>query len=197
MKKGFLGLLFFGLLSIAQAQIGIRAGFSSTNFSNGDSQRAYTSLSRLHLGGYYRLKATEKLAVEPGLAFAGKGYTAVPLGSTEEVTEKLTYVEVPVLARYSINSQFNAFVGPQASFLLARTYSKGSTTDTNLDPVGGYEIGAVMGVGYSFPTGVNLQLSYDFGLVPFNYYEFEVNNTVFKLSVGYTLPSKASKEKTE
>jgi hypothetical protein len=56
--------------------------------------------------------------------------------------------------------------------------------------LGGYEVGAVIGAGYQVASGVNLQVSYDFGLVPFNYYEFEVNNTVFKLSVGYTLPTK-------
>ena len=197
MKKGFLLLAFLIFAAAAQAQIGIRAGIGSSNFSNGESQRAFTSTTGVHLGAYYGIKATDKLTVEPGLFYSGKGYKTVPLGATQEIKESLGYLDIPVLARYAINSSFNVFAGPQAGFLLSRTRTTGSVKDTNAESLGGYEIGAVLGAGYQMASGLNLQVSYDFGVVPFNYYEFEVNNTVFKLSVGYTLPSKAAKEKTE
>ncbi|MBM3168060.1 MAG: porin family protein [Algoriphagus sp.] len=197
MKKGLLLLAFFTFTAAVQAQIGVRAGIGSTNFSNGDSQRAFTSTTRIHLGAYYGLKAADKITIEPGLFYSGKGYKSLPLGSTNEIKESLAYLDIPVLARYVVNTNFNVFAGPQAGFLLARTRDNGTVKDTNAEPLGGYEVGAVLGAGYRLASGVNLQISYDFGLVPFNYYEFEVNNTVFKLSVGYTLPSKASKEKTE
>jgi len=190
MKKGFLLLAFLIFATAVQAQIGIRAGIGSSNFSNGESQRAFTSTTGVHLGAYFGIKATDKLTVEPGLFYSGKGYKTVPLGSTQEIKESLGYLDIPVLARYAINSSFNVFAGPQAGFLLSRTRTTGSTKDTNAESLGGYEIGAVLGAGYQLASGINLQVSYDFGLVPFNYYEFEVNNTVFKLSVGYTLPTK-------
>lgn len=190
MKKGLLFLAFFTFTAAVQAQIGVRAGIGSTNFSNGDSQRAFTSANRIHLGAYYGIKATDKITIEPGLFYSGKGYKSLPLGSTKEIKESLSYLDIPVLARYAVNTQINVFAGPQAGFLLARTRDNGSVKDTNTEPVGGYEVGAVLGAGYQLASGVNLQVSYDFGLVPFNYYEFEVNNTVFKLSVGYTIPSK-------
>lgn len=187
------GLLLFVLLTcsvVVQAQIGIRAGIGFANFSNGESQRAFTSTTGVHLGAYYGLKAMEKLTVEPGLFYSGKGYKTVPLGATQEIKESLGYLDVPVLARYAINPSFNLFAGPQAGFLLSRTRTNGNVKDTNAESLGGYEIGAVLGAAYQLTSGVNLQLSYDFGLVPFKYYEFEVNNTVFKFSVGYTIPSK-------
>jgi hypothetical protein len=190
MKKGLLLLAFLTFTVAVQAQIGVRAGFGSANFSNGDSQRAFTSITGIHLGAYYGLKATDKITIEPGLFYSGKGYKSTPLGSTQEITEKLGYLDIPVLARYALNSDFNVFAGPQAGFLLSRTRTQGSVKDNNAESLGGYEIGAVLGAGYQLASGINLQVSYDFGLVPFNYYEFEVNNTVFKLSVGYTLPTK-------
>jgi hypothetical protein len=190
MKKGLFLLAFLIFAAAAQAQIGIRAGIGSSNFSNGESQRAFTSTTGVHLGAYYGIKATDKLTVEPGLFYSVKGYETVPLGATQEIKESLGYLDIPVLARYAINSSFNVFAGPQAGFLLSRTRTSGSVEDTNTESLGGYEIGAVLGAGYQLASGVNLQLSYDFGLAPFNYYEFEVNNTVFKLSVGYTIPSK-------
>jgi len=45
-------------------------------------------------------------------------------------------------------------------------------------------------VGYKLTSGVNFQASYDFGIVPFKYFQADVNNTVLKLSIGYTIPSK-------
>jgi hypothetical protein len=197
MKKGLLLLTFLCGLTAAQAQIGLRAGLGSANFSNGDAQRAYTSVTTFHLGAYYGIQATEKLVIEPGLSFSGKGYNTIDPGTTTEIDEKLGYLDVPILVRYSLNPSFNVFAGPQAGFLLTRTYNKGNIKDNRVDPLGGYEIGGVMGIGYSFANKLNLQFSYDFGIVPFNYYEFEVNNTVFKLSLGYTLPTKVAKDKAE
>jgi hypothetical protein len=196
MKKNLSLLAFLIFASAAQAQIGVRVGVGSTNFSTEDVQRAFTSLIRPHLGAYYGMKATEKLTVEPGLFYSGKGMTTVN-DKNKEFTESLSYVDIPVLVRYALNEDFNVFAGPQAGFLLGRTYTKGSEKITDTAPVGGYEIGGVLGVGYQLTAELNLQASYDFGIAPFKYFQADVNNTVFKLSIGYTLPSKAAKEKTE
>jgi hypothetical protein len=191
MKKG---LLIFALLifaAAAQAQIGVRAGIGSSNFSNGDVQRGFTPLIRPHFGAYYGMKATEKLTVEPGLFFSGKGIrTCCNSITNKEFEESLSYLDIPVLVRYAFSPAFNVFAGPQAGFLLARTYTSVDQKFTDTAPVGGYEIGGVLGLGYQLTPELNLQTSYDFGIVPFKYFQADINNTVFKLSVGYTIPSK-------
>jgi len=198
MKKGLLLLTFLTFAVAVQAQIGVRAGIGSSNFSNGDVQRGFSSLIRPHLGAYYGLEATEKLTVEPGLFFSGKGIrTCCNTSTNKEFEESLSYLDIPVLVRYAVNEDFNVFMGPQAGFLLARTYTSDDKKFTDTAPVGGYEIGGVFGVGYKLTSGINLQASYDFGIAPFKYFQADVNNTVFKLSVGYTLPSQAAKEKAE
>ena len=198
MKKGLLLLTFLTFAVAVQAQIGVRAGIGSSNFSNGDVQRGFSSLIRPHLGAYYGLEATEKLTVEPGLFFSGKGIrTCCNTSTNKEFEESLSYLDIPVLVRYAVNEDFNVFAGPQAGFLLARTYTSDDKKFTDTAPVGGYEIGGVFGAGYKLTSGINLQASYDFGIAPFKYFQADVNNTVFKLSVGYTLPSQAAKEKAE
>ena len=197
MKKGLLLFAFLIFAAAAQAQIGVRAGLGSSNFSNGGRMRAFSSIIRPHLGAYYGIQANEKLTVEPGIFYSGKGFKPVPLGTTQEFQESLSYVDIPVLARYAVNADFNVFMGPQVGFLLARTYTKGTEKITDTAPVGGYEIGGVLGVGYQLTAELNLQASYDFGIAPFKYFQADVNNSVLKLSIGYTLPSKAAKEKTE
>jgi hypothetical protein len=196
MKKGLLLIACLIFAFSAQAQLGVHAGIGSSNFSNGDVQRAFNPLIRPHFGAYYGMKVTEKLTVEPGLFYSGKGISTVNVNN-KEFEESLSYLDIPVLARYAVNEDFNVFVGPQAGFLLARTYTEGSVKLTDTAPVGGYEIGGVLGVGYQLTNELNLQASYDFGIAPFKYFQADVNNTVFKLSIGYTLPSKAAKEKTE
>jgi hypothetical protein len=191
MKKGFLLLAFLIFATAVQAQIGIRAGIGSSNFSNGDVQRGFTSLIRPHFGVYYGINAMEKLTVEPGLFFSGKGIrTCCNTITKKEFEESLSYLDIPVLVRYSLSPAFNVFAGPQAGFLLARTYTSGDQKFTETAPVGGYEIGGVFGVGYQLTADINIQTSYDFGIVPFKYFQADVNNTVFKLSLGYTFPSK-------
>ncbi len=197
MKKGLLLIAFLIFAATAQAQLGLRAGLGSSNFSIGDVQRGFTSLIRPHLGAYYGLEVTEKLTVEPGMFFSGKGITTTSNFTNKEFKESLSYLDIPVLVRYAVNEYFNVFAGPQAGFLIARTYTEGSVKLTDTAPVGGYEIGGIFGVAYKWTSGINLQASYDFGIIPFKYFQADVNNTVFKLSVGYTLPSKMGKEKTE
>jgi hypothetical protein len=197
MKKGLLLLAFLTIAVAVQAQIGIRAGLGSSNFSTGGVQRGFTSLIRPHLGAYYGLEVIEKLTVEPGMFFSGKGITTTSNFTNKEFKESLSYLDIPVLVRYAVNENFNVFAGPQAGFLIARTYTEGSVKLTDTAPVGGYEIGGVFGVAYKWTSGINLQASYDFGIMPFKYFQADVNNTVFKFSVGYTLPSKKAKEKTE
>lgn len=197
MKKGFFLIAFLIFAATAQAQLGLRAGLGSSNFSIGDVQRGFTSLIRPHLGAYYGLEVIEKLTVEPGMFFSGKGITTTSNVTNKEFKESLSYLDIPVLVRYAVNEDFNFFAGPQAGFLIARTYTEGSVKLTDTAPVGGYEIGGIFGVAYKWTSGINLQASYDFGIVPFKYFQADVNNTVFKLSVGYTLPSKKAKEKTE
>jgi len=102
MKKG---LLIFALLTFAaaaQAQIGIRAGLGSSNYSNEESQRALTSITRVHFGAYYGLKATEKITIEPGLFYSGKGFKTIELGTRDKVKESFSYLDIPVLARYAV-----------------------------------------------------------------------------------------------
>ena len=190
MKKGLLLIAFLIFAATAQAQLGLRAGLGSSNFSNGDVQRGFTSLIRPHLGAYYGLEVTEKITIEPGMFFSGKGISTTSKVTNKEFKESLSYLDIPVLVRYAFSPAFNVFAGPQAGFLLARTYTTVDEKFTDTAPVGGYEIGGVLGVGYQLTPELNLQTSYDFGIIPFKYFQADVNNTVFKLSVGYTIPSK-------
>lgn len=184
MKK--LLILFFaaGLFSTAaHAQFGVRAGYSNSNFTDFASD----PLSGFHVGAYYKVGAGF-LTLEPGVQYSQKGHkrndqaTATPAVDQD----RLNYLDVPVLLRVNFLPFLNVFAGPQGSVLVSRKleYADGNT-ETTTEPIKGYDIAAVLGVGANLPLGLNAQLSYDLGLQSANYYNQNVKNNVLKVSIGY------------
>jgi hypothetical protein len=180
MKKILTLFFLITFAGMAHAQIGIRAGLNSSNFSSTD----YSNKTGFHLGGYYLIKK-DFISIEPGIQYSQKGYNTVMLGGSD-VSETLGYLDVPLLFRLNFLSILNAFAGPQASVLLSRNYESGNTTSTSTDVIRGYDMGGVVGVGVSVFGGLNAQISYDMGFTNLNYFDVDVKNRVLKLSLGYT-----------
>jgi hypothetical protein len=179
MKKLFLFSVAFGLFFAANAQFGIRAGLSSGNFSDTN----FNAKLGFHAGGYYRL-GTGFISVEPGVQYSIKGYEGNVKTTGAVISEKLNYVDIPVLIRLNVYPFLNVFAGPQASLLLSRKYELDGNTDTSTEVISGYDLGGVVGLGVSLVSGINFQISYDLGLRSLNYYNTDVKNRVLKLSVG-------------
>lgn len=179
MKKLFLFISVFGLFFVANAQVGLRAGLSSGNFSDTN----FNAKLGYHVGGYYRL-GTGFISVEPGVQYSTKGYEGNEAATGAVISEKLSYVDIPLLIRLNVYPFLNLFAGPQASFLLARKYELGSITDTSTEVIRGYDLGGVVGLSINIPAGINFQISYDLGLTDLNYYNRDVKNRVLKLSLG-------------
>jgi hypothetical protein len=181
MKKLLVLLLSFGLFSAAHAQFGVRAGYSSANFSNAD----FDAKGGFHAGLYYT-KDLGFLSVEPGIQFAQKGYKFEGASNPESATEQMNYVDVPVLVRVNFLPFLNVFAGPQVSALVSRKYENSNGDNiSDTKPVKGYDIAGIVGVGVQLASGFNFQLSYDIGLQNIQYYGTDVKNNVFKASLGY------------
>lgn len=180
MKKVLLLLFVVGLVGSAHAQFGVRAGFTSSNFSDTN----FEPRSGFHAGVYYGF-GENFLKVEPGLFFSQKGYTGTD-DQGRVIDEQLNYVEIPVLFRMSLIPALNVFLGPQISFLASRNYQLGDETSTSLEVLTGYDLAGVAGAQVVLPLNFNLQASYDFGLRSLNYFNTSVKNQAFKVSLGYS-----------
>lgn len=181
MRKILLAFFLVGIVFTAQAQFGVRAGYNSANFS----ETNFDSRAGFHIGGYYTLGAGF-VAVEPGLQYSQKGYKGND-GMGRSIDEKLGYIDIPVLVRLNLIPALNIFAGPQASLHLSSEYQIGEDTFDSSEAIKGYDIGAVVGAQVKLPLGLNAQASYDFGLTSLNYYNLDVKNQVFKISLGYTI----------
>lgn len=181
MRKILMVFFLVGLAATAQAQFGVRAGFNSANFS----ETNFDAKSGFHLGAYYTI-GSGFLSFEPGLQYSQKGYQGTEAGTGRSVDEKLGYIDIPVLARLNLIPAINIFVGPQASLLLSSEYKLGEDSFDSSEAIRGYDLGGVVGAQLKLPLGLNAQASYDFGLSSLNYYNTNVKNQVFKVSLGYT-----------
>lgn len=109
----------------------------------------------------------------------------------------MTYLDIPVLARVNIASGFNAFIGPQFSFLLGNKdkmeITEGGVTvsaeESSTEGMNKLDLGLAFGVGYQLESGLNFNLGYDLGLSNINDFEgsedYKVHNRVIKISVGF------------
>lgn len=181
MRKVLLVFFLIGIVATAQAQFGVRAGFSSANFSDTN----FDAKSGFHIGAYYSFGAGF-ISIEPGLQYSQKGYQGTEAATGKSVDEQLGYIDIPVLFRVNLIPAVNIFAGPQASVLASSVYQLGDETFDSSEAIKGYDLGGVVGAQVKLPLGFNVQANYDFGLSSLNYYDTEVKNQVFKVSLGYT-----------
>lgn len=176
-------MLFFlvGFAATAEAQFGVRAGYSSANFSDTN----FNARSGFHAGAYYTL-GLGLISVEPGIQYSQKGYTGTEEVTNLSVDEQLGYFDVPVLVRVDVLPVVNIFAGPQVSILASSKYVKGGQKSDSSEATKGYDVAGVVGAQVRLPLGFNVQASYDIGFASLNYYNFNVKNQVFKISAGYS-----------
>jgi len=122
MKKLFLILLLVSFLSIAgfsQISMGITGGLNMSKF-NGDLDDIDQSFKMGIAGGAFAEVGLLGLSVAPEALFVMKGSKMEMYG--EDLESKLTYLEVPILARYYFPSiLIKPFItaGPYYSILLS------------------------------------------------------------------------------
>ena len=180
MKKILVGIFMLCVAGAAQAQFGIRAGYSSSNFSDTN----FSARSGFHAGVYYGF-GPGFIKIEPGIQYSQKGYNGID-DTWGIIDEQLGYIDLPVLIRLNLLPMVNVFGGPQFSFLATRNYQLGLTTSTSTEVLTGYDLGGVVGAQVNLPLNLNVQASYDIGLKSLNYYDTDVKNRVFKVSLGYS-----------
>lgn len=192
------------------AEFSTAGGINFSNISEEDEYDGYGGSNNSSRIGYQvgvnaLMPINENFGVQPGLGIASKGtkrdfeseggeFGEMPT-SSEEVTS-LTYLDIPILARYQFNnSGFNTFGGLQPSLLLnAKLKSNENnqmTQNSNVtDQFKTFDTAAVFGLGYGFGNGISLNARYDLGLSNIsdnqNFGQSKLRNRSFRISLAYT-----------
>ncbi|MCB0632043.1 MAG: porin family protein [Saprospiraceae bacterium] len=218
-----LAALAFAIFATAQVSVGIKGGMNFNNLNTtealGELAPDFTNISESNFGLVAEYGITDQFALQTELNFLKKGFTTkanidntevfglnLPLGGRAET--KFSYVEVPLLAKYSFGGEgFQAYLtaGPTFGYATSgRIDTKArvlvdidlGSTNINLDDINynRFEVGATAGAGISYTTNFGKFFAdarymhgftelYDFPLV-----DEKVRNQGFGVNVGFMVP---------
>lgn len=187
MIKSLLSVLAICAFSFSNAQgninFGAKAGLNLVNLV-GDLEGA-ESKAGFHFGGMAEISINDKFSVQPELLFSTQGADA-EFGEDEI---NLSYISLPIMAKYHVTEALSLEVGPQIGFLVnAEQKVEGETFD--IDETNDVDFGLNFGLGYKLASGLNFSARYNLGLSnAFDNDAFDedinVKNSVFQFSIGY------------
>ena len=191
-------LMFFAVE--ANAQIGVGVGYNMLN----NVQKALDEDESGALNGFY-VEATYdinflersrgELGLQPGLRFsyAGDHESEEALGVKVKASENETYLDIPVLVKYSYDLdavKLSAFAGPVLSCGLS-SVAKVSVGDNTTKAsnyrdesvYGRFDVKLGLGIGAAFMDKFNAKLGYNVGLL--NRYTGNLDDLTFRTGVFY------------
>lgn len=179
MKKLFFfafAILFTGAMSAQQLNFGAKAGLNFATLS-GDGVEDVGSRTAFHLGLIGEIMLTDKFAIQPEVLYSAQG------AKEDDVTWKLDYVAVPVMAKYFVTPGLSLEAGPQFAFnTLSEIEFEGETME--LDEIEGMDLGLGLGLGYQIMQSAFVQARYVMGLSDIAE-DADAKHSVFQISVGY------------
>ncbi|TGV03315.1 porin family protein [Flavivirga rizhaonensis] len=184
MKKLLLcaAIAAFGLSSVnAQGiKLGIKAGANFASLS-GDDVDDLDGRTSLHVGAAAKIGISDKFALQPELVYSAQGFSYSEAGF--DSTGKLDYINIPVLADFTIIEGLSVQAGPQIGFVIndEEDYDDGETEDIGAESI---DFGALLGAQFKLENGLFFQARYNLGLSDV-ISDVDAKNNVFSLSVGY------------
>ena len=188
-----LGSLLFvtGIHAQYGYELGARAGFNlSTQHTTGIASQVETTWKPgFHIGIFGRLLYTERMAGQLEFLYSEKGSLwSDPQYEGEEV---VTYVDVPLTARFQVLNLLNIHAGPQFSFFTGAwrmpEEGRARSVSENYDEV---DVGVLLGAELVLPIKLNIAVRYVEGLMvstDSRYYPDPWKNRVFQLSLSYAI----------
>ncbi|SFE05330.1 Outer membrane protein beta-barrel domain-containing protein [Chitinophaga sp. CF118] len=190
MKKSFLILVVAACATFtANAQkisFGVKGGLNIAKLTDYDNSKVRASI---FAGGYANFAFNENLSVQPELLYSGQGNKYEVLNT--DFTNKLGYINIPVMVQYRIVPEFYLEAGPQLGFLASAKTKSGKVTVDIKDDCKTVDFGLGFGVGYQFSNGFGIGGRYMFGLTKVSEDEnLKRKNSVAQIGVFYTFNHK-------
>lgn len=200
----------------SNASFGVRAGISSAGM-RGEAVKSLNDVlgftngivtTNNHIGFfagmYASIPAGNTVSVEPALYYSQKGYALNGtlslkgvefLSATAKAELNMQYIDMPVLIKLNF-SGFQVFAGPQISYLLqADLHATAGALGFNVlnskmnvaQQFNKWDAAATAGLGYQFTNGINVIVSYDYGLTKADAgRSVKGYNTAVKAGIGFS-----------
>lgn len=178
MKKLFVLSLICGFCFTGHAQgleFGVKGGANFATITDGINNSNKTGFLA---GIFVGIKPSDELVIQPEVLFSQQG--------TEFDADKfdLTYINVPVVAKYYVFRGLNLQLGPQFGFIVSDDIENATDDVIEQLKAESFDLSAVGGVGFDFELGIRIDARYQFGLTDIVDGR-EGKNSVFSIAIGY------------
>jgi hypothetical protein len=155
-------LLFAGFAQAQSPTFGVKAGANFAKFA-GDPDPDSDFNTGLAAGVFLNIPLSTGFSFEPSAEYSQKGAEFTTAFNTE-VKSKISYIDIPLVAKYNFTPAFGLFAGPQVSFFLDQETKlvNGNSTTTFEGDNDSYRkslAGGKVGLSYNFGS-VMLNASY-------------------------------------
>lgn len=172
--------------SKTNSDFGIKGGL---NFATVYSDPSASAKVGINIGIFVDIKSSEKFHFQPEIIYSMQGTSISQNGQSAQIN--LNYINLPIIAKYFVNKDFNFQFGPQFGALVTSTVSAGTITVDASSLFKNIDYGLNLGIGYTINPKVMIDARYNIGLsglakdLPPG--ERDLNNRVFSISIGYKL----------
>ncbi|MCG8340312.1 MAG: PorT family protein [Cytophagales bacterium] len=148
-----------------------------------------------HAGTYGTYMLNDAIGLQLEILYSQQGEKRSTLTST--ITDKVNYINIPLLYKYHFPQGFRIYVGPQVSFLVnakTKIEPNAGSSGVNINRSNTTEdykkidVGLVVGIEHMFKAGLTINARYNVGVMGiYRRMSGEPSHRVFQLSVGYNL----------
>lgn len=145
-----------------------------------------------HVGVELEIPIFQNFSFQPELIYSDQGdkYSINVEGEEETMFTKLSYLNLPLLAKYYLFEGLSIEAGPQFGLNIDAKSKIKDGDKTDLEDIKDLDMGLNAGLGYQFDVGLFLEGRYYRGFTNLydvsNNNDFKIFNNLFQLSVGYT-----------
>ena len=191
MKKISLVLtaLALGTMSFAQVQFGLKGGLNLAELDDEVAPNQTEMRTAYHFGALAHIHINNRFAIQPEVVYSAQG-TKYTIPNYRGV-QKLSYVNVPVLAQFMLGTGFRIQTGPQVGVLVnAKFEPEGSNLEvSNDDSYDNADFAWTFGVSYVLPVNLGIDARYNLGLnnIQKNL-NTDIKNRVWQFGLFYQFP---------
>ena len=191
-KQNLIIALFFGMVASISAQnktyhksnAGIKGGYNLAAV-NYDGQGETGQRHGFHVGVYGEEFISPNFSIQPELMYSQQGYEIKDSNGT--FTQKLNYINLPVMLKAYPSKNFFLEAGPQIGLAVSHkeVYDGFFSGSQEYGP-NNFDWGMNFGGGFKTDSGISLGVRYHLGLGDL-YDEGKAQNRVLQFSLGFDL----------
>lgn len=162
---------------------GIKGGVNFARMT-GDNAEGLEGRTSFHVGAIAELALTNTFSLQPELLYSEQGFSDSFNGF--DVTGKVDYLNIPVMAKYYVEKGFSLEVGPQFGIMTNGKVEGEGQSDSLEDIFKSSDFAINVGAGYKMNSGLNFNARYSIGITDLpEEGDTDFKNGVFQLSLGY------------